>query len=564
MKKLNIIISLLISLSFYTNATASTDSKWNYKKVQSVNECSECHEDEAEVWKDTKHAKTFKKFSQNKDAKKIAKKMGVKRIKKADTLCTSCHYTVGSKRGKKKVVSGISCESCHSPSADWIDGHSDFGGKGVKKNQETAAHKKERYANMQKLGMIRPDNIYGWAKNCYNCHIVAKEKLVNKGGHKAGSKFKLFKRSQDKIRHTDKATGKKAELIKLIGYAVELEMSLAAVGEASGGNKYSDKMIERAKNALANLKKANASIKRPEITTVIAIASSANIAAGNASGLNPVSAAISVAARIAVEDEMNYRYAKLDRSKLKQIASAKPAAKPKAVKKAKPAPVARKAPPQPKPVAKARPTPAPAVRAAPPRQAPPVRVAKATQPAAARQGRNYSRSKLIAGFDLLSPRNNSMCNTLNPWMLGEKIIKGNDQLGDNACVGLSINPSNDGWLYLFAESKNGELMRMLPNSCNAMTLTSNQVRRGNITNVPLDKNAQESVLNLKDYPGITGFYAVVVDTRDAKNIVDQQTNNIADICSKSPSAGDLQDTLAQLINQTEGHLDWKYQRFYRQ
>lgn len=542
----------------------SSLAKWDYKKVQSVNECSECHEEEVEVWKETKHFKTFKRFSQDKDAKKIAKKMGVKRIKKADTLCTNCHYTVGNKGGKKKVVSGISCESCHAPSADWINDHSDYGGKGVKKNQETPAHKKARYEKLEKLGMIRPSNIYGWAKNCYNCHIVAKEKLVNKGGHKAGSDFKLFKRSQDKILHTDKATGKKADLIKLIGYAVELEMSLRAVGEASGGNKYSDKMVERAQNALANLKKQNGKSRRAEIGTVIAMASSAGIKAGNAAGLNPVADAISVAARIAVEDEMGYRYAKLDRSKLKVAAASKPAAAPKPAAKPAPKPAAKPvakpaskpAPVEPKVVTRPKPAPAPAK---------PVQLAKATPaPAAVARTQTFTKSNFIDTFELVAPRNNSLCNTMSPWMLGERKINSNDKLSDDSCIGMSVTSNNNGWLYLFAETKNGELVKLLPNSCASSFRGNSQVQSGVASNSPLDNNNQESILSLKSLPGATGFYAVVVDTAAARDIVEQQTGGISDVCANNPTAGDIQNTLSQLVNQTEGRLDWKHQRFFRQ
>jgi len=563
--------------------SGSAYAKWDYKKVQSANECGECHEEEVEVWKETKHFKTFKKFSQNKDAKKIAKKMGVKRIKTATTLCTGCHYTVGVKRGKKKVVSGISCESCHSPSADWIEIHNDYGGKGIKKKQESAAHKKERHAKLEELGMKRPANIYGWAKNCYNCHIVAKEKLVNIGGHKAGSDFKLFKRTQGKILHTDKATEKKANLIKLIGYAVELELSLRAVSEATGGNKYSDKMIKRAQAALVNLKKTNNALNNIEISTVIARAISVDIKPGNASALNPISDAISVAARIVVENEMGYRYANLDRSvlrsdvKLKAVKTnllTKPVVtKPVVTKPVVTKPVVTKlvvtkssatqpaVTPETKRVLVKKPL--PTTETVPKNQLAKLS-ASVGSVSPTKQTRHYSKANLIRSFELLTPRNPALCNTFSPWILGETKLGNNVRLNDQSCLGLSVSPINDGWLYLYAETKNGELTRLLPNKCNAMSLLNNQIRGGITTHVPLDKNAQQSVLSLVKYPDVTGFYAILVDTDNARNIVDQQNENISDLCNSAPSKGDLQDIIAKLINQTNGHLDWKYQHFLRE
>jgi len=577
MRKLKITVFLFLSFVLFGN----TYAEWNYKKVQSARECAECHEDAVEVWKETSHFKTFKRFSQNSDAKKIASKMGVKRIKKADTLCTECHYTVGAKGSKKKVVSGISCESCHAPSADWIDVHNKYGGKGVKKKQETAAHKKQRYAELEKLGMIRPSNIYGWAKNCYACHIVAKENLVNKGGHKAGSDFKLFERSQGDILHTDKATDEKADLIKLIGFSVELEMSLRAVGEASAGNNYSNKMVERAKKALSNLKKANSSVKKSEISSIIKMADSTDIKAGNSSNLNRVSDAISVAARIAVEDEMGYRFANLDRGALKvKVASTKTATKKaetkKAVtKKAETKKVVTKKAETKKVVTKKAETKKAVTKKADTKKTDTkkaktkktekkVQVAKLTSSKSTTQTRIFSKSNLIDSFELLSPRSSSLCNTESPWILGARKINENEQLSNDACISLSVKPNNDGWLYVFSETKSGELLKLLPNTCNAIIPGDNQIRRGDTTNLPLDKNAQGSVLNLKDYPGVAGFYAVLVDTSAAKGIVDKQTDSIADICSNSPVQQNLKDKLANLINQTEGHLDWEYQHLNRQ
>ena len=79
----------------------------------------------------------------------------------------------------------------------------------MKKDQETPAHKAERLRKLAAAGMIGPDNVYDLANNCYGCHLVPNEKLVNVGGHKAGSDFELVAWSQGEIRHNNWYTGGK-------------------------------------------------------------------------------------------------------------------------------------------------------------------------------------------------------------------------------------------------------------------------------------------------------------------------------------------------------------------
>ena len=79
----------------------------------------------------------------------------------------SCHFLQAEADGTVKPVAGVSCESCHGAARDWIKVHNDYGGKGVKKEQETAEHRRERLEKSRAAGMIRPAEIYRLAANCY-------------------------------------------------------------------------------------------------------------------------------------------------------------------------------------------------------------------------------------------------------------------------------------------------------------------------------------------------------------------------------------------------------------
>ena len=95
--------------------------------------------------------------------------------------------------------------------------------------------------------MIRPKAMYTLAKNCYGCHVVPREKLVNVGGHPAGSKFELVSWSQGEIRHNlwygngkdnKLASAKRKRLMFVVGLVVELETALRAVGKATQKKSY--------------------------------------------------------------------------------------------------------------------------------------------------------------------------------------------------------------------------------------------------------------------------------------------------------------------------------------
>src|SRR5579863_5640321 len=226
------------------------------------NACAECHKKEAAVWQKTHHFRTFRDLPNNKDADTIAGKMGVKRLK-SESLCLNCHFTV---QAPDKVVAGISCESCHSPSKNWIKVHSEFSGK--KEGQETKAEIAARWEKSEAAGMIRPNNYYALAKNCLTCHVVPNEQLVNVGGHAAGSAFELVSWSQGEIRHnvwfTKGASNPEGSQVRkrmmfVVGRVVELETALIGVSKATTKDTYALKMATRADAArkavaaLANL-----------------------------------------------------------------------------------------------------------------------------------------------------------------------------------------------------------------------------------------------------------------------------------------------------------------------
>ena len=155
------------------------------KLVAGPENCGECHASEVMSWRKTKHYKGFRRLTRRGDARKIAKKMGIKRIKR-ESLCMNCHFTSKPKKKRPKPIAGVSCESCHGAAKNWIDVHQDFGGKGATKETETPEHRKQRLAKIKEAGMIRPVEIYRLAQNCFQCHTGKAEPAQAPGGASGG------------------------------------------------------------------------------------------------------------------------------------------------------------------------------------------------------------------------------------------------------------------------------------------------------------------------------------------------------------------------------------------
>jgi len=265
------------------NAVASDPAK-----IVGPNACGECHKQEAEAWKGTHHFKTFGEMPRRKEANEIAEKMGVQRIR-SESLCLTCHYTVQQKDNRKQTIAGISCESCHSAGEDWVKVHSQYSGKTEK--TETKAEAEARLKLADAKGMIRPSSLYRLAKNCYGCHVVPQEDLVNKGGHPAGSAFELVSWSQGEVRHNTwhskgkqnvPASAARRRMLYLVGLGVELETGIRAVAHATVRRRYAFEMakrVDRVRKQLAAAAKAVPNV--PEIAKMVEFAYSAGLKLNN-------------------------------------------------------------------------------------------------------------------------------------------------------------------------------------------------------------------------------------------------------------------------------------------
>mgnify|MGYP003957526753 FL=1 len=257
--------------------------------VKGAKLCEECHEAEFKIWEKTKHFQSFRKVHREpKDATKPSPKKilaavgGQKRMKRNET-CYLCHYTLEQKAegAKLSVKSGTSCESCHGASSDWLAAHDNYGGKDVKREQETASHKEKRISDSKAAGLIWPVMKYEIAENCMTCHGLANPKLkaddlakMLGAGHPINPDFELVKYSQGSVRHRHyppnvkvnaEMTPQELAEIFVIGQAAAL-VSATEVISKSNEAKYKEaqnKRVEIAKAALSGISEAAGLLAAP-------------------------------------------------------------------------------------------------------------------------------------------------------------------------------------------------------------------------------------------------------------------------------------------------------------
>jgi hypothetical protein len=111
--------------------------------------------------------------------------------------------------------------------------HNDYGGPTATKETETESHRQKRLKQSAKYGMNNTRDLYSIAMNCYSCHMVPNEDLVNIGGHTAGTKeFELVRYSQGQVRHNflrsdgetnEPASQNRLRMMYVVGLIADLE-----------------------------------------------------------------------------------------------------------------------------------------------------------------------------------------------------------------------------------------------------------------------------------------------------------------------------------------------------
>ncbi|MYN63761.1 MAG: hypothetical protein F4X11_01830 [Acidobacteria bacterium] len=270
--------------------------------------CGECHAAEFDVWETTEHATGFDTLHRRDRAKEIYRNLDLRLIKRGTDettpACLSCHYTPVLRRDQLRAGAGVTCESCHGPARDWISIHNSYGVAEADFQKaallETPGHRMQRVADSRAAGMRRPSDLYDVAANCFGCHTVPNENLVNRGGHSTGSDFEIVAWSE-RIRHNFLESYKTADgrtnaerptewkrRMYVVGRMLDLEYAVRGVAAATRNDElYFGAMSDRAKAAVDELLEINERVALPAVQKIIATWNAIDLTLG----MDPLSAA---------------------------------------------------------------------------------------------------------------------------------------------------------------------------------------------------------------------------------------------------------------------------------
>ncbi|MBX3423644.1 MAG: cytochrome c family protein [Pirellulaceae bacterium] len=260
---------------------AVTDVHLNPHQVLGAESCQKCHAAEVGVWKLTPHHTTFMTLHRNPAAQEIADRLGIQSFKN-DANCIKCHYTMqADAHHNLQAISGISCESCHGAAEKWIEVHNDFGGPRATRQTESPQHRLARLRASIGGGMRNPVNVYLIAQSCYRCHTVPDERLVNVGGHNAGSMdFEFVAWSQGTLRHNfsrtqgqsnDPSSRDRLRQMFMAGMIADLEFSIRATAAATEKADFGVNAARRAARAAKRLAAAQSKLRQPLLDEVLGV-----------------------------------------------------------------------------------------------------------------------------------------------------------------------------------------------------------------------------------------------------------------------------------------------------
>ena len=296
-------------------------SRCDPAKVLTTETCVRCHHNEVSQWKKTPHFSTFETLARNPRSAEITSKLGLTSVKRND-LCIACHFTVQNVDGKAKPIAGVSCESCHGASRDWVNVHNDYGGPTATRDSEASQHRQQRLTNSFELGMRNTSNVYRIAQSCFGCHTVPNEKLVNVGGHQlASADFELVAWSQGVMRHNFlhnsnenlPATKERLRVLFVAGLVADLEFSTRATATATTRENYGLAVAERAARVAIQLFEVQKELNDPQLQLALAAFARAELKTNNSAQLNQIADEIAQAGLAFVAEQDGAELSAVDR-----------------------------------------------------------------------------------------------------------------------------------------------------------------------------------------------------------------------------------------------------------
>jgi hypothetical protein len=182
-------------------------------------------------------------------------------------------------------------------------------------------------------------------------------------------------------------------------------------------------------------------------------------------------------------------------------------------------------------------------------------------------------SGIIGSFDLLAPLNHKFCATEKPWRSGIQHIDPHESLLTGSCVAVEMKVTTPAYVFLVGQDATGELTRLLPSNCPALTNRVARLQPGELFQFPSLSDPQAGVLELDGTPGTERIYAIAVTTPELADRFADRIAAFRSLCrpgrkfpdrlpaNRLPHPQDRiqrwQNYLKQLAMANSGQLEWR-------
>lgn len=195
--------------------------------------------------------------------------------------------------------------------------------------------------------------------------------------------------------------------------------------------------------------------------------------------------------------------------------------------------------------------------------------AAATQTGAkATPAQDVAPSPLIAQFEILTPAQEQACKKIDPWADGDQIANENTPLSNQACFALRIKAGQNIELHIFVRSADDTVVRLLPNSCNAMgARIQEKIEHDQSIEIPQTAQGKRGALGFGQTPGQEWIYVIASTDTQHQQLVGNALASIQDVCanrSEKISQAELEKQMQQLQEQSGGHIQWLVQTLKHQ
>lgn len=137
-------------------------------------------------------------------------------------------------------------------------------------------------------------------------------------------------------------------------------------------------------------------------------------------------------------------------------------------------------------------------------------------------------SGIIGSIDLLTPLNHKFCAAEKPWRSGIQRISPHESLLTGSCVAVEMEVTTPATIFLVGQDAAGELTRLLPSNCPALSNRAARLQPGELFQFPSLSDPRAGVLELGGSPGTERIYAIAVTT---PQLADRFADRIAEFQS---------------------------------